>query len=156
MVVDYNDYATTGSSSNPVKPTDEATRVHSVDVVRPNSDSAGTLTIEFARGTDLEANNATERWKLTLLGKADTKVTYTVPSTSTASENLGVPATVSTGSGFVLTQSANLSSTVTILANPSTPAVYRWSAEEHSAIDPVVGATLFFNDLPGSQGVLIK
>ncbi|MCI0798322.1 MAG: hypothetical protein J4O06_06035, partial [Chloroflexi bacterium] len=157
LVVDYNDYATTGSSSLPVKPTDEATRVHTISVVRPSSDSGGTLTIEFARGTDLEANKATETWKLTLLGQADTELTYTVPATSTSAENLGVPATVTTADGFVLTQSANITPTpITIIANPSTAAVFRWSAQEHSTIAPVVGDTLFFVVLPGSQGVLIK
>ena len=155
LVVDYNDYATTGSSTNPLKPIDEATRVHTIGVVRPSGDSAGTLTIEFARGTDSEANKATEKWKLTLLGEADTKVSFSVPATSASNENSGVPATVTTGSGFVLDQASNLTPLV-IIANPSISAVYRWSAEEHSSIDPVVGDTLFFNALPGSQGVLIK
>ena len=45
---------------------------------------------------------------------------------------------------------------VSLLKNPKTQAVYRWAAEEHISIDPVVGETLSFNDLPGSQGVLVK
>ena len=44
----------------------------------------------------------------------------------------------------------------TIIAEPDTNAVYRWSAEEHTTISPVVGTTNFFSDVPGSQGVLIK
>ena len=43
-----------------------------------------------------------------------------------------------------------------ILTTPSTDKVYRWLAEEHVTISPVVGDVEFFGDVPGTQGVLIK
>ena len=162
LVVDYNNYDSTGSATLSggfrVKPANEATRVHTIDVVRPSSDSGGTLTLTIARGTDKEANKATEKWDMTLVGLATEKTqSYTVPSNSTSSEGGGVDANVSEANGFVPT-GTNVTSTssITIIANPGKSAVFRWSAEEHSTIDPVVGDTLFFVVLPGSQGVLIK
>ena len=49
-----------------------------------------------------------------------------------------------------------LSAAARIITNPSVDKVYRWLAEEHTTISPVVGDTEFFSDVPGSQGVLIK
>jgi prepilin-type N-terminal cleavage/methylation domain-containing protein len=162
LIVDYNDYVSSSSTTGlEVKPTDEATRVHNISVVSPSSDSGGTFTIEFARGTDSEENTGTESWILTMLGVADTDVSslVTIPSTSTSAAGAGAPATVITvatsgvtlaGGGVALTPPINM------ITNPDTSAVYRWLAEEHTSISPQIGDTEFFSDLPGSQGVLIK
>ncbi len=60
LVVDYNDYVSSSSTTGlEVKPPAEATRIHKMSVVSPSSDSGGTITIEFSRGTDSEANAGT-------------------------------------------------------------------------------------------------
>ena len=51
---------------------------------------------------------------------------------------------------------STLSPTLTMIVNPSTGAVYRWSVEEHTTISPTVGTTDFFGNMPGTQGVLIN
>lgn len=128
----------------------------------PSSDSGGTFTITFARGTDDEENKSTETWELTMLGEAllDVSGDFTIPSTSTSANGGGATTSVMTisTSGAVLTGSggSGLSPTLTMIVNPSTAAVYRWSAEEHTTISPVVGETNLFSTLPGSQGVLIN
>ena len=158
LVVDYNDNVSSSGTGHAVKPTDEATRVHTVSVVPPSSDSAGTLTINFSRGTDVEANQATEAWDLTLLGTADTLLTSaTLPTISgdPVAEGLGLLSRTLDTSGFVVTQAGG-ADILNMLTNPSTAAVYRWLAEEHTSISPEIGDTEFFSDLPGSQGVLIK
>ena len=160
LVVDYNDNVSSSGSGHTVKPTDEATRVHSVSVVPPSSDSAGTMTINFERGTDLEGNQATEAWDLTLLGTTDTKLSSsTLPTitagTSAEGNGLDSSARSLSTSGFSVTLGGG-SSSLNMLTNPSTAAVYRWLAEEHTSISPEIGDTEFFSELPGSQGVLIK
>jgi len=173
LIVDYN----FNSSDNvKVKEIEEALRKHTIEVVRPSGDSGGKLTINIARGSDSEANESTETWTLTLFGTTDDQLTTSlnIPD-GTLDEDAGDPLNRTADSstdGFdsfisgtwtvdetgltIATADATLDSTASLLKNPKTSAVYRWSAEEHSSIDPVVGETLFFNGLPGSQGVLIK
>ena len=174
LVVDYNDYITGSSTTGPsygcsgaaLRPTADATRYHTISVVPPTSDSSGSLTIEMSRtkadGTDdQDANEATETWLLTLFSEADTVLTtgqLPLISGTFASEASGLQDTdrsLDTTSGFVVTATSTISPE-TIIAEPDTNAVYRWSAEEHTTISPVVGTTNFFSDVPGSQGVLIK
>ncbi|MCH2538043.1 MAG: hypothetical protein MK128_11605, partial [Dehalococcoidia bacterium] len=174
LVVDYNDYITGSSTTGPsygcsgaaLRPTADATRYHTISVVPPTSDSSGSLTIEMSRtkadGTDdQDANEATETWLLTLFSEADTVLTtgqLPLISGTFASEASGLQDTdrsLDTTSGFVVTATSKISPE-TIIAEPDTNAVYRWSAEEHTTISPVVGTTNFFSDVPGSQGVLIK
>ena len=168
LVVDYN----FNSSSKDVKTSTEAVRNHIIEVVRPSSGSGGTLTINFARGTDIEANESTETWTLTLLGTGTDTLTssITIPSgTLDEDEDSLTNRTADASTGFQTGDSWAVSGATSLtipndtsggseslLKNPDTAAVYRWSAEEHSSIDPVVGETLFFNDLGGSQGVVIK
>ena len=162
LVIDYNNNISvsaagaSGTSNQSIKTTSEATRVHTISIVRPSSDSAGTLTIDFERGNDTEANQATEKWELVLLGKSLVAVAggYSRP-TGASTAGGGVPGTIDATTGFA-TSGTTSTSTNTIITNPSTEAVYRWAAEEHSSIDPVVGDTNFFQDVPGSLGVLIK
>jgi hypothetical protein len=45
---------------------------------------------------------------------------------------------------------------VSIITNPKTAGIFRWLVEENTTIDPVVGTKVFFDDVPGTQGVLIK
>lgn len=166
LVIDYNDYATTGTSTADIKTDNEAVRVHTIEVVRPSSDSAGTLTIDFERGSDTEGNQATEVWNLTLLGEMTKKLsgTFTLPSSTTSTSSgdaSGIQAATDvTTSGFTVNAGGGTNvttiTTATLTANPSTSAVYRWAAEEHTSISPVVGTTEFFSDVPGTQGVLIK
>jgi hypothetical protein len=163
LVVDYNDYvSSSGTIDLDIKPDDEATRVHTISVVSPSSDSGGTFTIEFSRGTDSEANTGTESWKLTMLGVAiaDVSTNFPIPSTSTSVSGGGADDEViivdvdgvTLNSGW----SSLLSPPINMITNPSTSAVYRWLAEEHTSISPQIGDTEFFSTLPGSQGVLIK
>ena len=173
LVVDYNFNASSASTNFVVKDSAEALRKHIIEVARPGGGSGGTLTINFARGSDPEANESTETWTLTLFGTADKRLTTnlniptgkladdgTDPLNRTAdSSETGFNSSGTSGWGINtagLTLPSGVGVTVNLLKNPSTSAVYRWSAAEHSTIDPVVGDTLFFNDLPGSQGVLIK
>ena len=166
LVIDYNDYATTGTSTADIKTDNEAVRVHTIEVVRPSSDSAGTLTIDFERGSDTEGNQATEVWNLTLLGEMTKKLsgTFTLPSSTTSTSSgdaSGIQAATDvTTSGFTVNAGGGTNvttiTTATLTANPSTSAVYRWAAEEPTSISPVVGTTEFFSDVPGTQGVLIK
>jgi hypothetical protein len=161
LVVDYNDYvSTSGTGSLEVKPTAEATRVHNITVVSPSSDSGGTFTIDFARGDDDEENKATESWQLTMLGVADRTLSLSIPSSRTSAAGNGASnsttLTIAT-SGVTLTSGYGSSATsINMVTNPGTSAVYRWLAEEHTSISPQIGDTEFFSDLPGSQGVLIK
>jgi prepilin-type N-terminal cleavage/methylation domain-containing protein len=154
LVVDYN----FNSSSNvAIKDSTEAVRKHVIDVVRPSGDSAGSLTINFARGSDGAANKATETWKLTLFGSSTDKLTdeLNVPSGESAAAGTAFTGFSVDATGLTVPTPDNIP-LVALLKNPKEQGVYRWAAEEHSSIDPVVGETLFFNDLPGGQGVLIK
>ena len=176
LIVDYNDNKTTGGSSSvDVKPTNEATRVHTVSVVSPSSSSAGTMTIDISRGTDIERNLATETWELTLLGSTTTLLTDSelpfpaavsgvlpITADQTTSETNGVTlrtltAATSTDDAtyHVDLRSSDIGS-LSLFTNAGSTAVYRWLAEEHTTISPVFGDTNFFSNLPGSQGVLIK
>ena len=162
LVVDYNDNVPSDNSTDAtLKPASEATRVHNITVVSPSSDSGGTMTIDFARGTDDEENKGTLSWNLTMLGMSDRTLSLSIPSsrTSTAGGGAGSVSgtlTIAT-SGVTLTSGYGSSgSTINMITNPSTSAVYRWLAEEHTSISPQIGDTEFFSDLPGSQGVLIK
>ena len=179
LIVDYNNNETTGTGADlVVKPDDEATRVHTVSIVPPSSSSAGTMTINISRGTDIERNLATETWQLTLLGSTTTKfsvteiqfpalVDSTLPITTgqTTNQGLGLDDTVLTmtaGSSsldpvyHVTIDNAAQSPELNMFTNPGSTAVYRWLAEEHTTISPVFGDTNFFSNLPGTQGVLIK
>ena len=167
LVVDYNDSISTsgkgpaGSLATTIefKPTGEEVRVHTVTLTPPAVASGGELAIEMARRTDDSQNTATEIWELTIFGEAGldaSDVFDTVDGIDelarTLDEDLGfrVDADDSTSS------SADAITASRILTTPTTSAVYRWLAEEHTSISPVVGDTKFFNNVPGSQGVLIK
>ena len=153
LVVDYN----FNSSNVPIKESSEAVRKHTIHVVRPSGDSAGRLTINFARGSDGEANEATESWELTLFGTSSDKLTgeLNIPIDESAGAGTAFTGFSVDPSGLTVPTPNNIPD-VSLLKNPDEKRVYRWAAEEHSSIDPVVGDTLFFNDLPGSQGVLIS
>jgi len=60
-----------------------------------------------------------------------------------------------TSTGFSVAVSPSITPE-TILSEPTVNAVYRWSADEHTTISPVVGTSNFFSDVPGSQGVLVN
>ena len=60
-----------------------------------------------------------------------------------------------TSTGYSVTVSPSITPE-TILSEPTTNAVYRWAAEEHTTISPVVGTSNFFSAVPGSQGVLVN
>ena len=151
LVVDYN----FNSSDVPIKKSTEAVRKHTIDVVRPSGDSAGSLRINFAKGS--EANEATESWELTLFGNSTDKLTSELNIPFDESAGVGTAFTgFSVGSAGLTVPTPNNIPIVSLLKNPSEKGVYRWAAEEHSSIDPVVGDTLFFDTLPGSQGVLIS
>ena len=160
--MDYNNNVSSGGGSVTVKPGSEATRKHLLDVVAPSSDSGGTFTITIERGTDSEENKATENWELTMLGTAllDVSGDFTIPSNGPSAAGGGATSAVMTisASGAVLTGSggSSLSPTLTMIVNPSTAAVYRWSVEEHTTISPTIGTTDFFGTMPGTQGVLIN
>ncbi len=159
LIVDYNDnVASDNSTDAAIKPASEATRVHNITVVSPSSDSGGTFTIDFERGTDDEENKGTLTWNLTMFGVAEYDVSLAVPSTATSSAGAGATGTIMTiaSSGVTLASTPGSSITINMITNPSTEAVYRWLAEEHTSISPQIGDTEFFSDLPGSQGVLIK
>ena len=179
LIVDYNDNTTTGGGSPiTVKPAGEATRVHTVSVVSPSSDSAGTMTINLSRGTDIERNLATETWQLTLLGSTKTKLNgssdlpfpalvnsvleITTGQTAAGGQGLvDAEFTITAGSSgvdpvyFVDTPDDGIAE-LNMFTNPGSTAVYRWLAEEVTTISPVFGDTNFFSNLPGTQGVLIK
>lgn len=174
LVVDYNDYITGSGTTGPsyggsgaaLRPTADATRYHTISVVPPTSDSSGSLELTFSRtrddGTDdQDANEATETWLLTIFAEADTELTaLQLPAISGAfaAEATGLQDTdrsLDTSSGFGVTASSTISP-ATIISEPTTNAVYRWSVEEHTTISPVVGTSNFFSAVPGSQGVLIK
>jgi len=154
LVVDYN----FNSSSNvAIKESTEAVRKHTIEVVRPSGDSAGRLTINFARGSDGAANEATETWALTLFGFSSDKLTSELNIPIDGSAGAGTAFTgFSIGAAGLTVPTPNNIPIVGLLKNPDNQGVYRWAAEEHSSIDPVVGETRFFNALPGSQGVLIS
>jgi hypothetical protein len=171
LVVDYNDNVSTNGSDHTLKD-DTPTRVHVVDVVPPTDDSAGKLTINFSRGaegsTDDEENKATENWELTLLSQAAGLLTssllpvdLTVASDGTIASGAAAKGlsdsgkSLDTTNGFVVTTTTG-ATTANFITNPSSANVFRWSAEEHTTISPVVGTTEFFGSLPGSQGVVIK
>lgn len=162
LVVNYNDNVSDSGTGITLKPASEKVRVHTVSIVPPSTDTGGNLTLEIARGSDPAQNEATETWKLTILGEAtrDLSTVLTVPTTSTASTG-GISTaarTLSINTGFAVVPTAGtaISPAVAVLTNPSTVGVKRWSALEHTSIDPVVGEDRSFHPVPGSQGVLIK
>ena len=161
LVVNYNDNVSTSGSSNvTVKPSAEAVRVHTVTIVPPSGTSAGSLTLDVDRGSDDAENKATELWELTILGQATTDLSSvnTVPSTSPSATG-GIDSSarsIDTTDGFAVTGGSSLTSTVSIITNPSTAAVKRWLSEENTSIDPEIGTARFFNSVAGDQGVLIK
>ena len=143
-------------------------------MVPPTDDSSGRLTINFSRGTsvtDDEENKATETWELTFLGVAagllnssTLPIDLTIDSDGNIAsgaagngvvDNATTGKTLTTADGFVLNIITG-ATTANFITNPATTAVYRWSAEEHTTISPVVGTTNFFSVLPGSQGVVIN
>ena len=164
IVMDYNDNVTSGAGTDvAVKTGSEALRVHAFYVVAPSANSGGTFTITLERGTDDEQNLATEEWELTMLGTAllDVSGDFTIPTTGTSATGSGATTsviTISSSSGATLTGSggSSLSPSLTMIVNPSTAAVYRWSVEEHTTISPTVGTSDFFDSMPGTQGVLIN
>ena len=162
IVMDYNDNVTSGGSTDiSVKTGSEATRKHILDVVAPSSSSGGTSTITLERGTDTEENLATETWEITMFGTAtrDISSVLTIPTTGTsAGGGAGIDIMTISTSGAIEAGSggSTLSPTLTMIVNPSTGAVYRWSVEEHTTISPTVGTTDFFGNMPGTQGVLIN
>ena len=177
LVVNYNDnISTSGSEGLTVKTALEAVRVHTVSVVPPSSTSAGSLTLVMDRGDDSEANTATEIWVLTILGEATQELTGTCssaggtlpclvldamfenPGTTSASGGLD-PAfrSLDTTDGYVVDSAAgDIFSAVSIITNPGDAAVYRWFSEENTTISPEIGTKVFFDNVPGNQGVLIK
>jgi len=174
LVVDYNDYITgsgtkdlsfeTGNPGFDLKPSGEATRFHAISVVPPISDSSGSLTFTLSRGSDADANEATETWLITLFNSADILLAATTELSSTsgtgdvAAEGEGLLEafrSLDTSTGYSVTVSPSITPE-TILSEPTTNAVYRWAAEEHTTISPVVGTSNFFSAVPGSQGVLVN
>lgn len=167
LVVDYNDSisksgkGTAGELATTLefKPTDEAVRVHTVTLTPPAGDSGGELTLEMDRGSDDPQNTATEFWELTIFGEAELDVSGVFDTTDGIDE---LARTLDVDEGFSVNEDDSTSSTADaitaerLITNPSTSAVYRWLADEHTTISPVVGDTKFFSDVPGSQGVLIK
>ena len=135
------------------------------------------MTINLSRGEDIERNEATETWELTLLGStntiltanelpfpalADSKLPVTTGQSTVAgqglvdaNQTLTAATTTADGVYFVKTDTS-LGGEINIFLNSGDTSVYRWNAEEHTTISPVVGTTNFFSALPGSQGVLIK
>ena len=174
LVMDYNDNLSSDTTAKTIKPTNEATRVHTISVVPPSSDSSGTMTINIARGSDIERNEATENWEITLLGSTQTKLSAsTLPFPAAVSGLLPVTTGQTTNGGQGVTTETLTAATpsklgtyfvpvtgsetlINMFINPGDASVYRWNAEEHTTISPVVGTTNFFSTLPGSQGVLIK
>ena len=177
LVVDYNDYITGSGTKDPsfetgnpgfdLKPSGEATRFHAISVVPPTSDSSGSLTFTLSRGSDADANEATETtetWLITLFNSADILLAATTELSSTsgtgdvAAEGEGLLEafrSLDTSTGYSVTVSPSITPE-TILSEPTTNAVYRWAAEEHTTISPVVGTSNFFSAVPGSQGVLVN
>jgi len=174
LVVDYNDYITGSGTKGPsfetgdpgfaLKPSGEATRFHAISVVPPTGDSSGSLTITFSRGTDADANEATETWLITLFNSADILLAATTELFSTSGTGdvapegeglLDTARSLDTSTGFSVAVSPSITPE-TILSEPTVNAVYRWSADEHTTISPVVGTSNFFSDVPGSQGVLVN
>ena len=167
LVVDYNDNLTgSGSRNVEVKPASEAVRVHEINVTTPSSDSVGKLTLEIARGNDPPQNQATETWKLKILGEAvqDVSPVIAIPSHGTSSfGGLQPDARVLDATlGYLVKQPGQddtglpLTPTLRIVTNPATAGVKRWNGEENTTIDVVIGDTAFFHTIPGRQCVLIK
>ena len=168
LVVDYNDNITgSGNLGVEVKPASEAVRVHDIEIATPSSDLGGKLTLEISRGNDPPQNQATETWKLTILGEAvqDVSPVIAIPPNGTASFGGLQPSArvLDTNLGYLVKppdQSGDtgltLAPTLRIVTNPETAGVKRWNVEENTTIDVIVGDTAFFHTIPGSQGVLIK
>ena len=171
LVVDYNDYVTGSGETGPsygsgadFQTGTEATRYHAISVVPPTSDSSGSLTFTLSRGSDADANEATETWLITLFNSADILLAATTELSSTsgtgdvAAEGEGLLEafrSLDTSTGYSVTVSPSITPE-TILSEPTTNAVDRWAAEEHTTISPVVGTSNFFSAVPGSQGVLVN
>ncbi|MCH7712652.1 MAG: prepilin-type N-terminal cleavage/methylation domain-containing protein [Chloroflexi bacterium] len=160
LIVDYNDNITSsGGTAVEYKTAGDAVRVHTISLVAPSGGSGGELTLVMDRGDDGEANTASETWKLTIFGEAVMELSSLVNDTEGISETAR---TLDKNDGFAVigaSSSASTGTTITtarIITTPSTDKVYRWLAEEHTAIAPVVGDTEFFSDVPGSLGILIK
>ena len=80
------------------------------------------------------------------------------PGTTSASGGLD-PAfrDLDTTDGYAVDSTAgDVFTAVSIITNPSTAAVYRWFSEESTTISTEIGTKVFFDDVPGNQGVLIK
>ena len=165
LVIDYNDYATTGTSTADIKTDNEPVRVHTIKVVRPSSDSAGTLTIDFERGSDTEGNQATEVWNLTLLGEMTKKLsgTFTLPSSTTSTSSgdaSGIQAatdvttsgfTVNAGGGTNVTTITTAGAGVAVAATTATTVVGVGVASAtvvHAAVDEVTAEALVSESEP--------
>ena len=158
---DYNDSifksgkGTTGelTATLEFKPTYEAVRVHAVTLTPPPGDSGGELSIEKERGSDNPQDTATEFWELTIVREAELDISGmfdTVDGISELARVLDIHAGFSVADDDLSSFTGDAMNAVRVITNPATSAVYRWLAEEHTTISPVVGDTLFFSDVPGS------
>jgi len=138
-VVDYDSNTSTGvsdnvavkdtSSSNPDEQVHTDVRTHTITITPPVGDSQGKLTLTIDRSNED--------------GNGD--VTYTDADANEASE-------VFTLELFGTANDVGGGGSVNIIKNPPTKSVYRWLAEQQTAIS-IEGA---FERLAGNQAVVIK